>query len=202
MKHNDKNVEKFIEHVKEQTAEHHCEFSLRNTKYCCQDGVRCSGFFWEDPPTLICATNKPLIKWVSTLVHEYGHFLQWITVPSILEESGDSCNIFFDWLNGESGHEKAIKKHTGITRDVEADCERIAVKTIKKFNLPIDIKQYCQQANAYVYFYNYILLTRKWYKTGKGPYEVEEVYSKMPTHLKKSYDNLPEEYIGLYSQFC
>ena len=93
-----------------------------------------------------------------------------------------------------------MKKYIRELRNCELDCEKRAVKLMKEYNLPIDIKKYIKQANAYVYFYNTMIDTRKWYK--KSPCIVKEILDIMPTKFERSYKSLPNKYLRLVKKYC
>jgi hypothetical protein len=115
-----------------------------------------------------------------------------------MEDSDD----IFAWTNGKRLTKKKVQAYIKGVLAVELDCEKRAVENIKKFGLPCDIDDYIQKANAYVYFYQFVLKRRKWYSPGKAPYEIPEVYSKMPTKFLNRYDRMPAKYLKLYDEYC
>jgi hypothetical protein len=75
---------------------------------------------------------------------------------------------------------------------MELDCEKRSVAKIKQFKLPINIKEYIQKANAYIFFYRALSKTRKWTTKDKSPYTVEAVWKKMPSKLLNSQTDYKE----------
>ncbi len=66
----------------------------------------------------------------------------------------------------------------------------------------IDVKDYIQKANSYAMFWKMVGKSRQWYKIGKRPYELPEVYSEFPTTFSLDYTKLPKKYERLYEQHC
>ena len=206
-----KAAKEFINHIRQDARKYDVKVYLSKGKYIlCGDGddaVRVSGDFNEEKMRIGCATNKPFEKWISILVHEYSHFEQWkdqcpAWVNGFEENGKESFDDVCAWIKGKKFSERHIKKCIAKARNLELDCERRTVKNIKKFNLPINLDNYIRGANAYIYFYNYMLLRRTWYKTGKEPYAIKEVCSQMPTVLKRSYESIPKKYVELYDKYC
>ncbi len=85
-------------------------------------------------------------------------------------------------------------------KELELDCERRAVKKIKKFDLPLDVEEYIKQASAYIHYYNYMQLRRNNYTPGKEPYYNNTITSAMPKTLRGKYKRLPKNIIPLYDK--
>ena len=49
------------------------------------------------------------------------------------------------------------------------------------------LDEYIQKSNAYILFYWAMFKTRKWYTPKKRPYELKELWSKMPKHWLAEY---------------
>jgi hypothetical protein len=101
-------------------------------------------------------------------------------------------------LNGKEvpNIEKALAK----TRDMELDNEKRSVKLIKKWDLPIDVKVYTKKANAYVQFYNYMYLTRRWCNPSNSPARNPKVWKKMPASFRMNYEVMEEKYIKIFEE--
>lgn len=95
-----------------------------------------------------------------------------------------------EWLEGKDIPN--IKKHLATSRDLELDNEKRAVKLIKKFDLDIDIERYIKKANAYVFFYNHMLATRKWASPKNSPYRNKRLIEAMPAHFRMNYKTTPK----------
>jgi hypothetical protein len=142
---------------------------------------------------LVVAKKDP--NWLMTLVHEYGHLTQWIDQTKEWKDSYNIDNVD-DWLNGKEVPN--IKKALSVTRDLELDNEKRAVKLIKQWNLPIDVKVYTRKANAYVQFYNYLYYTRSWCHPANSPARNPKVWKKMPASFRMNYEIIEEKYFKIF----
>jgi hypothetical protein len=177
----------FIEYVKGECKKYGVKCKLRPTKYVKMDGnVKCSGWFDEEVPELVVAMNRP--DWIEILAHEYGHLTQWRENAPIWKEAVKSLPKVWGWLDGTNV--RNIEKHIGVSRDLELDNEKRAVKIIKKFELKVDLEHYVKKANAYVQFYNWMLKTRKWSKPNNSPYKNKNLVEAMSSKFNMKYDTL------------
>ena len=177
----------FIQFVKDECKTYGVKCSLRPSKYVKMDGnVKCSGWFDEEVPELVVAMNRP--DWIEILAHEYGHLTQWRENAPIWKEAVKSLPKVWGWLDGTNV--RNIEKHIGISRDLELDNEKRAVKIIKKFELKVDLEHYVKKANAYVQFYNWMLITRKWSKPTNSPYKNKNLVEAMSSKFNMKYDKL------------
>lgn len=181
----------FVEWVKSECKKNNIKCSLRNVTYLkLSPKIRCSGYFYEDGETaqLVCATNRN--QFVTTLAHEYCHATQWLDNIDLWEKSGDSLNKLEEWLSGK--RIKNIKKHLAISRELELDNEKRTVKLLKKWDLDIDLKEYIRRANAYVLFYNYLGISRRWCSPYNSPYRNEKLLSVMSDKFDMNYEYLDD----------
>lgn len=192
------NTKEFIKHVKLECKKHNVKCILKNTKTVklTDDNDRCSGYFDEE--NLVVAMKRP--DAIQILVHEYCHLTQWVEqcdlwVASVKNESHDKL---YRWLAGEEV--KGIEKAISICRDLELDNEKRAVKVIKRFNLPVDIDIYIKKANAYVQYYNYILLSRKWCNPKNTPYKNERLVEAMSTKFNMDYSKLTNKLLKIFEE--
>lgn len=177
----------FIQHVKDECKKYGVKCKLRPTKYVKMDGnVKCSGWFDEEVPELVVAMNRP--DSIEILAHEYGHLTQWVDDIPIWKEAIKSLPKVWGWLDGTNV--RNIEKHIGVSRDLELDNEKRAVKIIKKFELKVDLEHYVKKANAYVQFYNWMLKTRKWSKPTNSPYKNKNLVEAMSNKFNMKYDTL------------
>jgi hypothetical protein len=188
------NTKEFIKHVKSECKKYNVKCVLKNTKTVklTDNNDRCSGYFDEE--SLVVAMNRP--DALQILVHEYGHLTQWIEQcePWVRSVKNNSHDKLYRWLAGENIRD--IKKAISICRDLELDNEKRSVKIIKKFNLPININMYIKTANAYVQFYNYILISRKWCT----PYKNECLLEAMPSKFNMNYNKLTNKLLKIFKE--
>ena len=188
-------TQEFIKHVRQECKKHNIKCVLKNTKTVQLDGSsRCSGYFDEE--SLVVAMNRP--DAIQILVHEYGHLTQWVDQCDIwkLSVKNKSHDKLYRWLAGEEI--KDIENAVAVCRDVELDNEKRSVKIIKKFNLDIDIDVYIKKANAYVQFYNYLLISRKWCKPSNTPYKNDYLLEAMPNKFNMNYNKLTKKLLELF----
>lgn len=202
-------VQKFIAHVKAEAAKANIKVVLADSSYIIADHqIRVAGYFDEGSDLLAVAIGKPRKEWLPILAHEFSHLRQCQSQCSIWTNSttpsgSDTTDLLFAWIRKKVKlTDKELDAYTKASRMVELDCERRTVKLLEEFKLPVDIPTYIQSANAYVYFYNYVRLRRRWSKTGKAPYTIPEVYTHMPKTLYNHYERLPKKYIELYDKYC
>lgn len=153
------------------------------------DGIECSGYFdGEGIPILSVATGGPQDKWLGTLLHEYSHATQWVErCPAWTAD--DKRDLLWDWVGGKQV--RGIGKIIAAARENEADCERRTIRLIRELEAPIDLDRYTRAANAYVHFYNVLADKRKWYASGRGPYEVPEVRALCNATLDTDFRKTP-----------
>lgn len=147
-------------------------------------------------------------EWIKTLIHESCHMDQFIDgeyawTDNFIYDAKDnkvkeSVDLIDEWVRGRDLSKEILKEIVDLSLSVELDCERRSAEKIKKYNLDIDVEEYTQQSNSYIYFYRHILETRAWYK--KSPFQVKSVWSKMPKTFNNDYSVVPEEYKKLYKK--
>lgn len=198
MKVKKKNNQRFVAHVKEALAAEGCELYASKGKTVLCDGVKCSGYFCGDVKRLAIATNRNEQYMVGILAHEFGHFNQWREQSDIWTADTMNENDFKRLITPEKRLTPTLKRKLSCLRELEADCERRAIKLIKKFDLKIDIRKYAQNANAYIYFYTFIEEYRRWYPSGQGPWSVRKIVNAMPTSIIRKHDVIPHKIRQLY----
>jgi hypothetical protein len=179
---------------------------------------QCSGFFCSDTKRLAVSSTAPKADIFGVLVHEYCHMQQWIEDCDAWRSMNmndkemkkwatydiDCLGTLLDYaLEGSvSLTDKEFKRCVEAIIEVEYDCEIRTVKLIEELNLPIDVKMYSRKALAYIYFYQYMTVSKEWYpKDRKPPYAYKEIYSKFPADLTEFNVLAPitEEYVVAYT---
>ena len=186
-----KTKKQFIDHVKTECKKYGIKCDLRPVKYLRLSGnIKCSGYFDETNRVLACAIKSR--DWFYILVHEYAHLTQWVDncKPWKLVSDNHSIDFVDRWLNGH--YVRNPEKHINLVRDLELDNEKRSANIIKKFGLG-DHKRYIKNANAYLMFYNYIKITRKWSDPSNAPYRSKVVISTMSDGFRMNYDKLSKK---------
>jgi len=150
---------------------------------------------WADDKEVRIATNRPLSTWIDVFVHETCHLDQQLQKPKWHEPREEALGKVDEWLAGKNIHN--IKKYILLVTELEWDCERRSMIKIKRSNLPTDLVEYAQMANAYILGYHWTLANRKWCKKS---YETTRVWTRMPKKLisRDIALNPPSQLIDLY----
>jgi len=154
------------------------------------------------------AIGDPPNEWIKVLIHESCHMDQFVDNVKAWTNNfiydcktnkiKESIDLIDEWVTGREFSKSILKDLTSSALNVELDCERRSAKKIKKYNLDINIEEYIQQSNSYIYFYRYLEESRKWYK--KTPYQTKKVWSKMPKTFNNDYSIVPEEFKPLFKK--
>ena len=172
---NIKNFKKFEEYARNYCEKHDKTITLVPQKTVWQEefkDFKCAGFC--DGDEMVIATKNP--KFHTVFVHEFSHLTQAVERIPIWYESGDI------WSAIQKG--KVSLKHWDEfvkVIAVERDCERRTLNLIKKFNITSP-EIYAQNANIYLYYYQYVFMTECWSRR-KSLYECKELRSIIPTKL-------------------
>lgn len=198
-----KQVNDFISDLAKKLTRSKAKFIISPSTFVQADGLRCNGYFDESPPVLAIAIGKPQKQWLPTLVHESCHFDQWKEGIPLWKEVAKYDSLkrnYHNWIDGTELSKTEVTKVVNVSRDLELDCERRTLIKIKKLGLPIDVVAYTKSAAAYVLFYNYIKMSRKWYKIGKEPYNNPEILKLMPDNLDGDFTKLSKKLVSLFEQ--
>lgn len=133
---------------------------------------------WATEKEIRIATKMPLEEWFPIYVHETCHVDQSIERKEWHAKLENCVGRLDRWLEGKPV--KGINSSIDGVIELEWDCECRTVKKIKKYNLPVDIDDYIQKANAYIIGYNWTRVNRKWCKHS---YTKESVWNSMPKKL-------------------
>lgn len=199
-KYENKHLHQFVNQVAKLATRHDINVRFIQKRFVSTEGLLISGFFRSEPGELVVAIRKPEKEWSLVLAHEFCHMQQWINgtrawTQTISRHGIDTSSIIDIWLNGLCElSEKQKKDVFHKTINLEFECEKMTVELFKKHPAfaDVNIAEYIQKANAYLYFYYYVARHRKW-PTGKVP---QEIWKKMPTTFQKGYLTYP--YTRLY----
>lgn len=173
-------VKKFI---KQECKENNVRFFHGRGKTVSFQGesVRSNGYFNEplkkgDKAVLAISTNPNSLD---VLIHEYCHMQQYLEGHPYWKALNGKGHMW-QWLDGQKVPHTKVVASVEAHYNIEVDCEARAVKMHRKFKTGINLTEYIQKANAYTMFYFYVLENRKWYAPGREPYNLKEVWSKLP----------------------
>ena len=163
-------------------------------------GYRCEGYFNEGEKVIKIA--KLAANFLETLVHEYSHFLQYINKSKIYHKSDKAILMVDAWFAGKEFSSEDIKRSFFIIRAMERDCEKRALRMIKKFNLQIDTKLYAKRAHCYIYSHFLMEKKRKFYSYKKSPYRSPLVLKIMPSSMAVlSHKRIPPKVYSVLESF-
>ncbi len=147
-----KNFVPFFEWSQDFLKKHNKKLIIKNSRNISFDNGKCSG--WCDGKEMAVARHNPLFEQV--YVHEFSHMNQ------AIEESPLWKDDYLFWTHLQN-NKVGIKSWDSITDLIalERDCEKRALKISDKWRL-FDNEKYSQQANLYLYYYQYVFLKRKW----------------------------------------
>lgn len=190
----------FVRHVKNHLAQYGMRLVIGRGRSLNCGGYRCEGYFNDKEKIIKIA--KFATNFLETLVHEYSHFLQYINNSKIFHKSDKAIIMVDSWFAGKEYPEEQLKRSFFIIRAMERDCEKRAVKLIKKFNLQIDTKLYAKRANCYIYSHFLMEKTRKFYAYKKSPYRSPLVLKIMPSSMAVlSHKSIPPKIYSVLESF-
>lgn len=192
-------VGRFLEAEKAHCDEHGVVIQISPTKPLLH-GVPCSGFFIDRPVPTLAAIETDL----GIFVHESCHKDQWIEQAPVwmvrICEYYDPNDIIDMWL-GRAVELTPLRLTEAMdaVMMLEADCERRSVDKIIRYDLPIDIPRYIQEANAYILFHQFMKESRR-FSYPVPAAGVPEIWMAMPDHFMDDadYRNPPPELMDLY----
>lgn len=188
---------KFLSFVKEECEKHEVTIDFVEDDYILDDdGLKFGGYFDPENKVLAFAINQKESKEV--LVHEYAHMTQWIDKIPLWDLAINSLEIMHDWLNGIEVPN--IETHLKNIRDLELDNEKRTVNLMIQWDLGVRIDKYIRKSNAYIMFYNYLLMSRKWPQPENNPDSNKKIIRKMSNKFDMDYDNMGQKIINLYKR--
>lgn len=180
-----KRVRKFVNHVKSELSRHGMRLVLGRGEQVNCDGIRLSGYF-DEVQGVICVGRRNSY-WLTVLVHEYAHFLQWRDrseeYVNIRVNRMDSVGIIESWIDGEEYRPSTIRKAFIKARTLEKRCEMKALKLIRRFNLPVNEEFFVRQANSHIYYYHMMEKMRRRYGLGVI-FRDRRIQRLIPTHFQ------------------
>lgn len=135
-------------------------------------------FFNDDPKPELYVNyfSEHIDDWFTIYIHEYGHFLQWKNEWEKWEPYNKYVVSMNSYLDNENN--TVTRKTVRKIQEIEIDCEKKVLKLIKKHKLHIDVAEYTQNTNLYIYCHIFFRKYRKFYT----PYN-KELLQMMPKKL-------------------
>lgn len=194
-----KNDRLFIDFVKSQCKYYGVKCDLRPTKsVTIGPKQKASGYFDEANRELVVAMKCR--GSLGVLVHEYCHLTQWAEQADVWMNGTKSYEIMNGWLDRGGKGVSDIEEHIARARDIELDNEKRSAKLIKDYGLGIDVKMYVKKANAYIQFYNYLPISKRWCKPKNTPYNNRKIVAAMPDKFSMNYEKISPKVLKLFKE--
>lgn len=192
---NIKNFKKFEKYAINYCKKHDKTITLVPQKTVSQEefkDFKCAGFC--DGDEMVVATKNQ--NFHTVFVHEFAHLTQAVERIPMWDESGDI------WSAIQKGKVSLGKWDEFVNViAVERDCERRSLNLIKKFNIT-NPEIYAQNANIYLYYYQYVFMTQRW-SGRKSLYDCKELRNIVPKKLlsAKHFGNINMEVMTCFFNY-
>ena len=190
-----KNDKAFMDHVREECNLYGVKCSLKQSETVKSGGIECSGWFSAYDRELVVAAKRR--EAFEIFIHEYAHMTQWYNGNDLWDDGLIGMDVVERWLQG--ARIRNIDKHIAAIRDLELDNEKRAVQLIKDWDLSVDIPAYIRKANAYIHFYNWMRITRRWSNPLNSPYKNPHVLAVMSDKFNMQYERLSKRVHAAFS---
>lgn len=181
---------KLIDKTIDTAHNHNIRVKLNMGRYTYVDNTKCGGYFDDGARILVTALGNKY--WKSVFIHEGCHMDQYLENSKYWRElyvnKEDISVDFWDWLSGINIPKKRLIAATKVLQNLERDCERRTIKKIKEYKVNIDLNNYIQIANHYLYSYTHILKSRNWESSCRKNFKI----STLPTILLKNHTVIPK----------
>lgn len=175
-------TKKFIKHVKEHLAKYNMKLVWGRGEFVQCGGYTSNAYFSEGDGVIKVARKNPY--WLESLVHEYGHFLQWINRSPIYKNSHNAILNIDKWFQRENIAKNRLKKSFTVVREMERECEILACKLSKQYQLPINRRGYARRANVYIYSHWIMEQQQKFWAFRRDPMSSRYILSLMPANFR------------------
>lgn len=189
---NSKNFAKFKAFAESYCSKRGKKIIIINKKSIAENGARYGG--WCDGKEMVIAGKHKLFE--DIFIHEFSHMTQAVEDTQIWRENGDI------WTGLAKKKVKILDWPEYIkTIELERDCEKRALKFIKKYQI-MNCGIYAKKANMYLYYYQFVFLNKKW-ENSTSIYDCQEIYDKMPEKLlpMSAFQNINMEIAQIFAEF-
>jgi hypothetical protein len=188
---------KFLAFIKVECETHGVTLDFVDSDYVeSEDGIKYGGYFDAENKVLVCTINHKESE--TLLIHEYAHMTQWLDKIPLWTLATDSLEVLDDWLNGVDVLN--IESHIKNIRDLELDNEKRTVELMIKWELGVNIDSYIKKSNAYIMFYNYLLISREWPQPENSPHSNKKIIKKMSNKFDMDYENMSPKLLKLFKR--
>lgn len=174
-----KNEKTFLSDLTCKCLENNISLVLKNQKKI----NKCSGYF--DEKTLAAALkcfDGRRDEVMGVIVHESCHMDQFLEkIPLWYDPIFNEGDLWEEYNNKKINKSKKLELFMKKLLEIELDCEKRAVEKIKKYDLPLDIPEYIQRGNIYLYAYRVFYEYRAYVGWYTSLMRDDNIVSKMPT---------------------
>jgi hypothetical protein len=192
------NKQKLIADIVLQCVKNHITFVMSDKDHVMADGIKCSGFY--DDSVLSIATGRE--DWLDVLVHESCHMDQSLEQVPLWTQGDSGIQKVDKWLkNNKSYGDKIMQTAFRDTILLELDCEKRTIKKFKKYQVPLNEKNYIQKCNAYLFSYWASYRSKQWVLF---PYNNPKIVGKMPCKFlgKEEYNKPDSMHVSTVLEGC
>ena len=165
------------------------------------DTIKVAGYFDHTEKVLKSAKRNP--RYLPILIHEFNHLRQMqedcLSWRECFVDGIDIDTLIDMWLENKIDlNEKQLREYMQKLINVELDCEKRTVDTIKEFNLEskIDPSDYTKQANSYLMMYHVVARKRAWCE--KSPRDNKAVLDIVSDKFDMDYTKISEKLFEAY----
>lgn len=188
----------FVELVRVHLSCYNMRLSITKTPTVKAGKVDVGGYFCDGTGIRVAGECK---GWFEILIHEYCHFIQWVENYVGYDRFDKHYDGWNSWLAKKINlKKKDLHVKFLAIRNFELDCEVRAVRLIKKYNLPVNVVKYIQDANAYMFFYAYVKKYQIW-PNKVITEKLKKIQSKRFLKPNK-YNKMSKEFEGLITRYC
>jgi len=194
-----KPFEDLIKHIKAECKKHNVKYYKGPGRFVwLQDSnIKCGGYFNSEPEPMLAFASKS--KEANTLLaHEYCHMTQWLDKIPLWDIANNSLVVVDNWLNGFDCDN--IEWHLANCRDLELDNEIRTAKLFDEYDFGQTKEEYIKKANAYIIFYNYLSISRRWSKPGNSPYSNARILELMSNKFDMDYTKMSPELTNIFQE--
>jgi len=163
------------------------------------DQMKCSGYFCAGNRELaLCDNYSNIATWLGTFLQGSCYMDQWHQCKELWNNNITGVGYYFDFL--EKKIDLSPPEVENCIRNVinlKLDCEKRSVEKIKKYNLPLDLKESKEKANAYLYTIVYCAQKRQWYNR-----LCSDTFGVLPTQFLSSHTRLPEKLCNAFESYA
>lgn len=182
-------VQKYFRAIDKKCQKHGIKFRIGGGKTVNFGHGRCGGYFHEENKELVVSIGKSLQGALSLMIHETCHLEQALKKTKAWSNRStmNGHTRFFNYLAGQKIYKLDHAINSVIS--IELECERMAVKEIKrKWTHIINLDSYVKQSNIYLFSHYFMAKTRKWPK--KSMFD-KKIMAHSPDKLLRSYKHCP-----------